>query len=59
MRVPLVDIHTIGAPLYGSFTEGFDTQDLKEAKALLDELAGIADCGLSRFAECFTLALFR
>ena len=27
------------APLYGSFTEGFDTQDLKEAKALLDELA--------------------
>jgi predicted ATPase len=27
------------APLYGWFTEGFDTQDLKEAKALLDELA--------------------
>ena len=27
------------APVYGSFTEGFDTQDLKEAKALLDELA--------------------
>jgi predicted ATPase len=27
------------APLYGSFTEGFDTADLKEAKALLDELA--------------------
>jgi class 3 adenylate cyclase/predicted ATPase len=26
------------APLYGSFTEGFDTADLKEAKALLDEL---------------------
>jgi predicted ATPase len=26
------------APLYGSFTEGFDTQDLKEAKALLEEL---------------------
>jgi hypothetical protein len=26
------------APVYGSFTEGFDTQDLKEAKALLDEL---------------------
>jgi hypothetical protein len=26
------------APLYGSFTEGFDTQDLKDAKALLDEL---------------------
>ena len=27
------------APLYGSFTEGFDTADLKEAKALLDQLA--------------------
>jgi predicted ATPase len=26
------------APLYGSFTEGFDTADLKEAKALLDQL---------------------
>jgi predicted ATPase len=27
------------APVYGWFTEGFDTHDLKEAKALLDELA--------------------
>jgi predicted ATPase len=27
------------APLYGWFTEGFDTRDLKEAKTLLDELA--------------------
>jgi class 3 adenylate cyclase/predicted ATPase len=26
------------APLYGWFTEGFDSRDLKEAKALLDEL---------------------
>jgi predicted ATPase len=26
------------APVYGWFTEGFDTHDLKEAKALLDEL---------------------
>jgi predicted ATPase len=26
------------APIYGWFTEGFDTADLKEAKALLDEL---------------------
>jgi predicted ATPase len=25
-------------PIYGWFTEGFDTEDLKEAKALLDEL---------------------
>jgi class 3 adenylate cyclase/predicted ATPase len=27
------------APVYGWFTEGFDTPDLKEAKALLDELS--------------------
>jgi predicted ATPase len=26
-------------PVYGWFTEGFDTADLKDAKALLDELA--------------------
>jgi predicted ATPase len=26
------------APIYGWFTEGFDTADLKEAKALLDHL---------------------
>jgi predicted ATPase len=26
------------APVYGWFTEGFDTEDLKKAKALLDEL---------------------
>ncbi len=28
------------APVYEWFTEGFDTRDLKEAKALLDELVG-------------------
>ncbi|HKM72881.1 MAG TPA: hypothetical protein VJX94_22920 [Stellaceae bacterium] len=28
------------APIYGWFTEGFDTPDVKEAKALLDSLAG-------------------
>jgi predicted ATPase len=27
------------ASVYGWFTEGFDTRDLKEAKALLDELS--------------------
>jgi predicted ATPase len=27
------------APIYGWFTEGLDTRDLKEAKALLEELA--------------------
>jgi predicted ATPase len=28
------------APIYGWFTEGFETADLKDAKALLDELIG-------------------
>ena len=28
------------APVYGWFTEGFDTPDLQEAKALLEKLAG-------------------
>ena len=32
------DILDLLAPIYGWFTEGFDTHDLKEAKALLDEL---------------------
>jgi len=27
------------SPVYGWFTEGFDTLDLKQAKALIDELA--------------------
>jgi class 3 adenylate cyclase/predicted ATPase len=31
--------HDLLAPVYGWFTEGFDTLDLKEAKALLDQLA--------------------
>jgi predicted ATPase len=31
--------HELLAPVYGWFTEGFDTADLQEAKALLDELA--------------------
>jgi predicted ATPase len=30
------DLH---APIYGWFTEGFNTPDLKDAKALLDELS--------------------
>jgi hypothetical protein len=28
------------APVYGWFTEGFDTADRQEAKALLEALAG-------------------
>src|SRR4029450_9280121 len=31
--------HDLLAPIYGWFTEGFDTADLQEAKALLDALA--------------------
>ena len=34
-----VEARELLAPVYAWFTEGFDTQDLKEAKALLDELA--------------------
>jgi predicted ATPase len=33
------EAHDLLAPVYGWFTEGFATKDLKEAKALLDELA--------------------
>jgi class 3 adenylate cyclase/predicted ATPase len=34
------EAHDLLALVYGWFTEGFDTPDLKEAKALLDELRG-------------------
>jgi predicted ATPase len=30
--------HDLLAPIYGWFTEGFDTLDLREAKALLEQL---------------------
>ena len=33
------EAHNLLAPVYNWFTEGFDTKDLKEAKALLEELA--------------------
>ncbi|MFQ5935081.1 MAG: hypothetical protein ACE5LB_01545, partial [Acidiferrobacterales bacterium] len=33
------EAHHLLAPIYDWFTEGFDTADLKEARALLDELA--------------------
>ena len=33
------DAYDLLAPIYGWFTEGFDTADLQEAKALLEELA--------------------
>jgi predicted ATPase len=34
------EAHDLLAPIYGWFSEGFDTPDLKEAKALLDDLGG-------------------
>ncbi|MBV8133872.1 MAG: AAA family ATPase [Alphaproteobacteria bacterium] len=34
------------APVYGWFTEGFATPDLKEARALLDELAALASADI-------------
>jgi predicted ATPase len=34
------EARTMLSEIYGWFTEGFDTADLKDAKALLDELAG-------------------
>ncbi len=33
------EAHALLAPIYGWFTEGFDTADLQEARALLDALA--------------------
>ena len=33
------EVHEMLAEIYGWFTEGFDTKDLQEAKALLDELS--------------------
>ena len=33
------DARDLLAPVYGWFTEGFDTKDLKDAKALLDDLS--------------------
>ena len=33
------EAHALVAPLYEWFSEGFETLDLKEAKALLDEIA--------------------
>jgi predicted ATPase len=32
------EAYALLAPIYGWFTEGFDTADLQEAKALSDEL---------------------
>ena len=37
------EARTMLAEIYGWFTEGFDTVDLKEAKALLEELGGLRE----------------
>ena len=46
------------APGYGWFTEGFDTRDLKEAKALLEELSSwqlpMARSGAAQMAASWT-----
>jgi len=34
-----VEARDLLAPVYGWFTEGFDTRDLKQAMTLLDELS--------------------
>jgi len=37
-RGDLAEARDLLAPLHTSFTEGFDTADLRDAKVLLDEL---------------------
>jgi hypothetical protein len=39
LSADLVEARDLLAPVYNWFTEGFDTPVLKEAKALLEELA--------------------
>ena len=39
------------AEIYGWFTEGFETADLKEARALLEALSSPSDCGISAAGE--------
>jgi hypothetical protein len=47
--ISAIEARDLLAPVYGWFTEGFDTRALKEAKALLDELEArniwAAGCG--------------
>lgn len=38
-REKLAQTHKMLSTLYAWFTEGFDTKDLQEAKALLEELS--------------------
>ncbi len=41
------EAHKMLSEIYGWFTEGFDTLDLKEAKALLDDLMPPTDVRVS------------
>ena len=38
MKAPTTSQQKVYAPIHGWFTEGFDTRDFKEAKALLEGL---------------------
>ena len=44
------------APVYGWFTEGFDTRDLKEAKALLEQLRDMSE--VRKWLEAIDLAQY-
>lgn len=39
------------AEIYGWFTEGFETADMKKARALLEALSSPSDCGISAAGE--------
>jgi predicted ATPase len=39
------------AGIYGWFTEGFETADLKDARALLEALSSPSDYGISAVSE--------
>ena len=45
------EARTLLAPIYGWFTEGFDTADLQEAKALLGQLGEHTGVDTSRSRE--------
>ena len=46
------EARTILAATYNWFTEGFDTADLKDAKALLEELGANLEAGQMQCAKC-------
>jgi len=48
----LVEARELLAPIYGWFTEGFDTADLQEAKALLETLARQCQVGRGAGFSC-------